>query len=132
MPATTVIFWSMNVALSKYDQRLTREESPEDELLASRGRTSSVISIYSVTILPLTLLGKHKPVAHTTAPLQHIRILGRVIALTRNIRTAQFEFWRQRSLACPLYIVVVVIRAGISATHHIYIVEAPCIATRTL
>jgi hypothetical protein len=88
--------------------------------------------IDSVTILSLSLLSKHKPIAHPTTPLQHIRILRRIITLTRNIRTAQLEVSRQRSLASPLNVVVIVVRASIGAAHDIYIVETPCIATCAL
>ena len=85
-----------------------------------------------MTVLSLSLLRKYQPVTHPTTPLQHIRILWRIITLTRNIRTAQLELHRQRSLASPLHIVVVVIRTCIVATHYIYIVEAFGIAACAL
>jgi hypothetical protein len=83
-------------------------------------------------ILSLSLFRKHQPITNPTTPLQHIRILGRIIAFTRNIRTPQFKLRRQRSLASPLDIIVIVVGTCIGATHHIYFVEGFCIAAHAL
>ena len=85
-----------------------------------------------MTILSLSLLREHKPIAHPTTPLQHIRIVRRIITLTRNIRTAQLKVSRQRGLASPLNVIVIIVRTGIGAAHDIYIVETPCVAACAL
>lgn len=131
MPATTRAYVN-TCRLRRRNDELTCEESPEDELLACRGRSTPIILVLPVAVLALTLLSEHKPVAYATTSLQHIRVLGRIVAFARNVRTAQLELRRQRSLTGPLNVFVIVVGAGVGAAHDVHFIQAPCIATHAL
>jgi hypothetical protein len=68
---------------------------------------------------PFALLGQGKSILDATAALEHERVIGRVVALTDDVRAAQFQGGRQRCRACPLDILVAVASALIRAAHHI-------------
>lgn len=81
-----------------------------------------------VPILALARLGENKSILNTTAPLQDRRILNRVIALTRHVGSTKLELRRQRRLARPLHVRVVVVGAAVGAAHDVDIVKAFCVA----
>ena len=60
-------------------------------------------------------LRKHKPVFHSTAAFQHVRILGGLIPLADHVCGTEFEFCGQGGGACPLDVLGVVVGALVFA-----------------
>lgn len=73
----------------------------------------------------MPLLRKQQPILHATAALQHPLIIRIPVTLTHDIRSAQLELRRQRCVAGPLDILLVIfsITAQICAVHLLDVVE---------
>ena len=80
--------------------------------------------LLSLAEILVTCVCEHESVFHTTAAFQNIGIFGVVVAFADDICGAELELVWQRSCACPLDILRIVVGSGVLAAHYVNFIEA--------
>jgi len=119
-----------------YPARDANEDHPEETCRDSFAHslwfipaTAVVIAVPPVTTVSLAIflvafVCKNQPVFNSTASFQDIGIFGVVVAFADDICGAELELVWQRSCACPLDILRIVVGSGVLAAHYVNFIEA--------